>query len=57
MELILAWVIQAEHTGAFPRFAWIKKFKKIAPAPGTQVARRSSLYLLPRLKFGLGTGV
>ena len=28
MELILTWVIRAEHTGAFPRnpsFAWIKK--------------------------------
>ena len=44
-KLIFTWVIQAEHTGAFPSFAWIKKFKKklhqkLAPSLHQKLAPR-----------------
>ena len=64
MELILTWVIKAEHTGVGgsgggylgdpgrahryfnkkSNFDWILYF--FAPAPGSHIPRRDSLYLL-----------
>ena len=50
MELIFTRVIKAEHTGALPGspsfFLDKKKLYFHAPAPGTQVPKKGSLYLL-----------
>ena len=57
MELILTWVIKAEHTGALPgnpSFAWIKKKnfnKKFALAPGSQFPEGVLSYYSCREKF------